>query len=288
MRKKPDNKVLFASALLVIIIVCSIKIWGPSFRKPPPPKISTGSPVLVPPKTPEPEAVVIPEPQGLQYIEIHESCGPYYGEGPCVNVRSGPGEEHPIVMRLRTGAVLRAGEVVSGTERDWRRIIFDEWLRYPERVPKDLFVAEEYVRPFLDEGNQELKSDQEELSTKKIIIDRGDQKLSAYDGDQLFMEIPISTGLHGTPTPLGTFTIYRKMPSRYMQGPVPGLGDDYYDLPGVPWVMYFTYDGGAIHGTYWHNSFGQVWSHGCVNLTPEDAKNLYQWATVGTAVVVRD
>jgi lipoprotein-anchoring transpeptidase ErfK/SrfK len=52
-----------------------------------------------------------------------------------------------------------------------------------------------------------------------------------------------------------------------------------YDLPGVPWVSYFTSNGVAFHGTYWHNDFGVPHSHGCINLTPEDAKWVYRWTT---------
>lgn len=48
--------------------------------------------------------------------------------------------------------------------------------------------------------------------------------------------------------------------------------------------MYF-YQGYAIHGTYWHHNFGQPMSHGCVNLTIEDAKWFYDWAEVGTTVI---
>ena len=96
----------------------------------------------------------------------------------------------------------------------------------------------------------------------------------------------ISTGLELSPTPAGTFTIFKKTPSRYMQGPLPGF-TDYYDLPGVPWNLYFTQQGAVIHGTYWHDSFGQPYSHGCVNLSPEDAKRLYEWAGLGTKVTVK-
>lgn len=112
--------------------------------------------------------------------------------------------------------------------------------------------------------------------------------LYAYDGDKLFMEEKISTGLELTPTPRGFFTIYRKSPTRYMQGPVPGITDQEYDVPGVPWDMYFTEQGGAIHGAYWHDHFGEPWSHGCVNLPPEKAKELYEWAPIGTSVYVHD
>lgn len=73
-----------------------------------------------------------------------------------------------------------------------------------------------------------------------------------------------------------------------MQGPIPGVSDQYYDLPGVPWNLYFTVDGAVIHGAYWHNHFGEPWSHGCVNLPPQEAKRLYDWADLGTPVIVQD
>ena len=41
---------------------------------------------------------------------------------------------------------------------------------------------------------------------------------------------------------------------------------DFYDLPGVPWVSYFHWWGVSIHGTYWHNDYGEPHSHGCINL----------------------
>ncbi len=50
-----------------------------------------------------------------------------------------------------------------------------------------------------------------------------------------------------------------------------------YDLPGVPWVMYFTEAGLSLHGTFWHNDFGHPKSHGCVNLSVAAAKWLFRW-----------
>jgi hypothetical protein len=41
--------------------------------------------------------------------------------------------------------------------------------------------------------------------------------------------------------------------------------------------MYF-YGGYALHGTYWHNNFGQPMSHGCVNLETGNAQKLFEWA----------
>ena len=102
------------------------------------------------------------------------------------------------------------------------------------------------------------------------------------------MKAKVSTGIKGTPTPRGTFTIFKKQPSRYMQGPLPYISKHYFDLPGVPWDMYFTEEGAAIHGAYWHTDFGKKHSNGCVNLPVALSKKLYFWADVGTEVTVRD
>jgi hypothetical protein len=225
--------------------------------------------------------VVIP-PKIHQYIEIINSCGPYF-EGTCVNLRSGPGENFRSVTTARDGVTLKTSGVTSVDGQTWYKIVFDEFVRYPERLSSSLYVSGDYVRTF---------SVAEELifatTTRRIIIDRSDQTLYAYDADELYMSTKVSTGLSDLPTPRGNFTIFSKTPSRYMQGPLPGISDQKYDLPGVPFTMYFTKQGGAIHGAYWHDKFGQVWSHGCVNLNIKDAEKLYAWTPLGAKVLVRD
>ena len=60
---------------------------------------------------------------------------------------------------------------------------------------------------------------------------------------------------------------------------------DYYYLEDVPWILY--YDGDmALHGAYWHDNFGVRSSHGCVNLSPRDARWLFDFARVGSTVIV--
>ena len=50
--------------------------------------------------------------------------------------------------------------------------------------------------------------------------------------------------------------------------------------------MYFTDRGHAIHGAYWHNNFGAVMSHGCVNVPLGTSTWLYEWAPTGTRVEI--
>jgi lipoprotein-anchoring transpeptidase ErfK/SrfK len=81
-------------------------------------------------------------------------------------------------------------------------------------------------------------------------------------------------------------------------------GSQNYELRDVPWIQYFA-SGYAIHGAYWHDVFGIPRSHGCVNLSPIDARLVFLWTEPslpegwhgvntteetgeGTAVIVRE
>jgi lipoprotein-anchoring transpeptidase ErfK/SrfK len=105
---------------------------------------------------------------------------------------------------------------------------------------------------------------------KWIDVDLTHQRVTAYEGNTPVFQGIVSTGLPNTPTAVGQFRIYWKLLASDMAGP------GYY-LPGVPYAMYF-YRGYALHGTYWHNNFGQPMSHGCVNLRTADAQWLFNWA----------
>jgi lipoprotein-anchoring transpeptidase ErfK/SrfK len=115
-----------------------------------------------------------------------------------------------------------------------------------------------------------------------IEVDLSDQKLYAWEGDRLYLETPISTGLPGTPTPMGEFRIWIKLRATKMEG---GEGSYYYYLPNVPYVMFFENEnipgwrGYGLHGTYWHNDFGRRRSHGCVNLPTSVAEQIYYWVS---------
>lgn len=113
-----------------------------------------------------------------------------------------------------------------------------------------------------------------------IEIDLSEQVLRAWEGDTLFIETAVSTGLPWWPTPTGEFRIWIKLRATKMEG---GEGKYYYYLPNVPYVMYFKngnipgWRGFGLHGTYWHDDFGTQRSHGCVNLPTEMAKEIYYW-----------
>jgi hypothetical protein len=122
---------------------------------------------------------------------------------------------------------------------------------------------------------------------KSIRLSISQQTLTAIEAGQVVHQFQVATGVRSpekipedqlpTDTPLGRFRIQSKMPSRHMGDGK--LTDDIeaYELPGVPWAMFFTQEGVALHGCYWHDNFGVRMSHGCVNMRNEDAKWLFRW-----------
>lgn len=111
-----------------------------------------------------------------------------------------------------------------------------------------------------------------------IQVDLSQQKLTAWEGKRRVYTVKISSGKKSTPTPVGRFRIQSKHRTTRMRG----RG---YDLANVPYTLYY-HGSYAIHGAYWHKRFGTPVSHGCINLPPNRAKLIFNWASVGTPVVV--
>lgn len=118
---------------------------------------------------------------------------------------------------------------------------------------------------------------------KQIIITLADQDLKYYQDTNLLGEFKISSGLPGTPTPPGEYTVLKKIPVVDYKGPN-------YDFRNTKWNLLFKKGnplGYYIHGAYWHHNFGHPMSHGCVNVSYADMEGLYNWADVGTKVLIQ-
>lgn len=121
-------------------------------------------------------------------------------------------------------------------------------------------------------------------SEKWVEVDLSDLRLYAWEGNRKVYEFLISTGRPGYNTPTGEFRVWRKVRSQAYRGGSMDRGDYYY-LTNVPFSLFFgggnvsNWQGYAIHGAYWHNDFGiKNRSSGCVNVKPEEAGLLYNWA----------
>ena len=123
---------------------------------------------------------------------------------------------------------------------------------------------------------------------KRIEANLDYQTLSCYEGSSEVYFCRISSGLSNIidpatgqindklATPVGNLLTHWKIVSLNMTA---GTFQSGYSTPAVPWSTMISGDGVAIHGAFWHNSFGEKRSHGCINVTPEDAKWIFRWTT---------
>ena len=114
------------------------------------------------------------------------------------------------------------------------------------------------------------------LHAKWVSVSIAEQTLQAYEGDRLVFAALVASGLPKWETVRGVFQVWSKTRSQAMYN-TDASTSSYY-LEDVPYTMYFHEDF-ALHGAYWHDAFGSKRSHGCVNLSPRDAKWLFQWTT---------
>ncbi len=115
---------------------------------------------------------------------------------------------------------------------------------------------------------------------KWIDVSIKEQLLVAYIGKRAVYVARVSTGLGEMSDPTKTFATVRgafTIKSKHVTATMKGSAQaDDYELADVPYVQYF-HEGYALHGAFWHNNFGRVQSHGCVNLSPSDAAWLFEF-----------
>ena len=174
--------------------------------------------------------------------------------------KAGWGAELP-----RRSAVLLTGRETTIAGVTYHETSAGFWVRVPElkathpAIPADVGPTEKW-----------------------IDVDLTRQQLVAFEGRRPVFATLISSGRknpqdkeHDFPTPPGTYRIREKHVTTTMDGDV--ASDGPYSIEDVPWVMYFQ-GSYALHGAFWHDAFGNMRSHGCVNMSPEDARTLFGWA----------
>lgn len=242
---------------------------------------------------------------GFAFLEYYEHDGRRYGLTTDLNLipldRVKPVEpskfhgialsgelELPVVFVRSKGAYLYRGDPTS------TGLAIERALEYREAVPvtgkqlrlsRGTYLETQSGHWILDEHLVRVDPMKSRPSWAKndrswIEVSILEQTLVAYEGERAVYATLVSTGAGGLGDPeethatiRGTFLIHTKHVTATMSGEQTG---DEFDLRDVPYVQYFQ-DGYAFHAAYWHDSFGRPKSHGCINLSPEDARWLFHW-----------
>jgi lipoprotein-anchoring transpeptidase ErfK/SrfK len=138
-----------------------------------------------------------------------------------------------------------------------------------------------------------------ETSSKRIVVSIKQEKLTAYEGNKIVLQTPVTTGGPMTPTPAGTFRVLEKRTNFVMRSRWPKSDKRWYPDSFVRYALLYQNNGYFIHDASWRRRFGVgsnlkkgipggsfTGTHGCINVPLTAERKLFNWADVGTIVVV--
>jgi hypothetical protein len=162
------------------------------------------------------------------------------------------------IMAMTGQRKVVGGLAYQETADGWWLRMLDGAITDPGPAPKDLAPGEKWIDVNL--ANETLVAFEGDRPVYATLVSSGKRNLQDKEKDH--------------PTKNGVFRIREKHIAATMDGDV--ASDGPYSIDDVPWIMYFN-QSIALHGAFWHSNFGHVQSHGCVNLTPWDAKAMFGW-----------
>jgi lipoprotein-anchoring transpeptidase ErfK/SrfK len=179
-----------------------------------------------------------------------------------------------------TESVNSSGEPVRTYQR------FEVVHEAPAKVEKTgyISVSEDEWLPetAVDLTSAQVPPDAGPNTCRFIYANLNTEILSVFDQCKLVFATLIASGKNSW-TFTGRFAILNKWEYLTINSP-DWSASDYY-MEGIPYFMSYAGDFG-FHANYWNDEFGSASSHGCINLSPADAKWLYQWAGLGERVII--
>ncbi|MBI4318509.1 MAG: L,D-transpeptidase family protein [Chloroflexi bacterium] len=194
-----------------------------------------------------------------------------------LNVRPAPNTSQPPVGKLNHGDRVNVvaevqGESVLG-DTTWYQI-------GPGRFVFGAYVSRVNSDPDLETGE------------RWIDVNLSRKIARAMVGQRAVYTAEVTIGREGWNTPVGRFSIVRRVENETMDSATIGIprnSPDGYYLTGVLYTQYFLWSGQALHYNYWvpDEAFGN-WasSRGCVGLRLADARFFWDFAEIGTPVVI--
>ena len=178
-----------------------------------------------------------------------------------------------LVGNLGHNAGIRViEEVVGGDNEAWYRIADKQFIHADSvRVPRE---------PLNQRTGRWVDADLQEPAM-----------IAMYEDGKIVDAALTLKGTRDWETPIGTFTIIRRVASEIMNSEtigIPRSAPGGYYLTNVLFTQYFTNDGSSFHYNYWSGNFGYRGSHGCLGLNYDDSIFLWHWADVGTVVDIHN
>lgn len=207
--------------------------------------------------------------------------------GQDMNLRARPNRSQAPIGQLKAGTPVSVRRWVSGEEVEPHN---DTWAELSDGA----YVFSTSLRRSGAVVAPALPGDAP-ITGRWVDVNLTEQIATAYDGRTALRSVLISSGRPGWETPTGTFPVQRRVEKDTMDGATlvgqgPNGAGASYKVENVRYVQYFTADGAAIHENYWRRpaTFGVPGSHGCIGMLPADAAWFWDFAQVGTPLVIHE
>jgi L,D-transpeptidase catalytic domain len=175
-----------------------------------------------------------------------------------------------VAVLLAAGLAIGAGSQARAARYYWRDAepFFDRpFVRH--------FQRQHSSRHGKTERTEKLEKESGKPQGPLIIaISINQQKLKIYDANGFFAEAPVSTGMHGHPTPMGVFSVIQKHKFHH---------SNIYSNAPMPYMQRITWSGVAMHAGVLP---GYPASHGCIRMPMAFAIKMWNWTKMGARVVV--
>lgn len=210
------------------------------------------------------------------------------------NVRTGPSTTYSIVTTYAPNTTVTvyasvSGQVVWGGISTWYRI--SSLSSSPRYIYGGLVIS----------GGGGGTGGSPSPVGKVIVVDLSQQWLYAYQNGQQVFNAAVLTGRPSLPTPVGTYHVFAKLHPTTFYSPWPYGSPYWYPPTYINYALEFRAGGFFLHDSSWHSVYGpgtngwhydpvygwQWGSHGCVSMPYSAAAWLYNWAPIGTTVIVR-
>jgi lipoprotein-anchoring transpeptidase ErfK/SrfK len=207
--------------------------------------------------------------------------------GQDVNFRAAPNRSQPPIGELKAGTSVEVVNWVSGEEVESHN---NTWAELSDGT----YVFSMSLRRAAVGAPPALTADAP-AEGRWVDVNLTEQIATAYEGRTAVRSALISSGRPGWETPIGVFPVLRRIEKDTMDGATlvgqgPNGAGASYKVDNVRYVQYFTSDGAAIHENYWRRpaTFGMPGSHGCIGMAPADAAWYWEFAAVGTPLVIHE
>ena len=140
------------------------------------------------------------------------------------------------------------------------------------------------------------------MDTKVIVVSLEEQAMRVYNQGKLVKSFQATTGRPDKPTPPGTWWVEGKKSPTVFKADVPQSSPYWYPDTPINYAIQFHSNGYFVHDSWWRadygpgtqfphqdssgDSFSSQGSHGCVNISKEDAGWVYSYVVIYTHIVI--